>query len=91
MNSMTTNWEDEENNRLVELSVTYRIDNDRLEIDAITPTSISFFDPQTKQFDRKIKVWTEAGRQLISRTYQQHIGTDRLRLQIEDELLAGAR
>jgi len=91
MNSMTTNWEDEENNRTVELSVAYRIDNDRLEIDEITPSSISFFDPQTKQFVRKIRVWTEAGRQLLSRTYQQHVGADHLRSQIEEELLAGTR
>ena len=91
MNSVTTNWEDEENNRLVELSVAYRLEEDRLEIGEITPTSVSFFDPQTKQFVRKIKVWTNAGRQLLSSAYQQHVGTDRLRSQIEEELLAGVR
>ena len=90
MNSMTMNWEDEENNRLVELSVAYRIDSDHLEIIEITPTSVSFFDPQTKQFVRKINVWTAVGRDMLFHAYRQHVGLDRLRSQMEEELLAAA-
>ena len=90
MNSMTMNWEDEENNRLVELSVAYRIDSDRLEIVEITPTSVSFFEPQTKHFIRKINVWTSTGRDMLCHAYRQHVGMDRLRSQMEEELLAAA-
>ena len=79
-------WADKENNRQVELQVQYRIDDSRLEIEKVTPTSVQFVD-DNEQPIRKIKVWTEAGRQHLLKKYSDHVGIDRLQAQLENELV----
>ncbi len=82
-------WEDDENNRQVELQVQYRIDDSRLEIEKVTPTSVQFVD-DAKQLTRKIKVWTDAGRKHLLKKYSDHVGLDRLQVQLENDLLVAS-
>ena len=90
MSTMVTSWEDEENNRSVELSVAYRLEDDRLEILEITPTAVTFVDPVTNEQVRSIGVWTEKGRQHLIAKYEAEVGLDKLRNEIEEGLLATA-
>lgn len=82
----TANWEDEENNRLVELSVEYQLADDRLEVERVTPTAVSFLDPQNGQVVRKIKVWTETGRRMLLRQYRESVGSEHLQQQLDAHL-----
>src|SRR6185369_6870636 len=59
MNSVQASWEDEENNRSVELVVNYRLDAKRVEINEVTPTRVNFLCPTTGKTTRSIGVWTE--------------------------------
>lgn len=91
MPTHTAKWEDEENNRLIELSVEYQLDDDRIEIENVTPTSILFIDAATLTPQRRIGVWTDKGRALLRRRHAERVGHDALREQIETSLVAAAR
>ena len=88
MQCHTASWEDEENNRIVWLSVQYTIDGQEVAIESVTPRSVTFIDPATKKPTRSIKVWTDAGRKLLLKQYSQHVGLDRLQLAVEQHLAA---
>jgi hypothetical protein len=47
MQSIQVNWEDEENNRVVELSVQYRLDAGSVAISGVTPNRVHFLCPNT--------------------------------------------
>ena len=70
MASKTVNWEDDENNRLVELSVEYRVDNNQVVVEQVTPAAITFAGNDS-QPARRLRVWTEAGRALLRRQHAQ--------------------
>ena len=59
MKSCQATWEDEENNRRVELVVNYRLDATRVEINDVTPTRVTFLCPTSGKPTRSIGVWTE--------------------------------
>lgn len=65
--SYQANWEDEDNNRQVELVVNYRLDQTRVDISDVTPTRVTFLCPQTSKQLRSIGVHTPRGRQLLAR------------------------
>src|SRR6476660_525265 len=65
--SYQANWEDEDNNRHVELEVNYRLDQTRVDISDVTPTRVTFLCPQTSKKRRSSCVHTESGRQLLAR------------------------
>jgi hypothetical protein len=67
MNSCQATWEDEENNRRVELVVNYRLDNTRVDITEVTPTRVNFLCPTSGKTTRSIGVWTNGGRRVLSR------------------------
>ena len=67
MNSVQATWEDEENNRRVELVVNYRLDTKRVEISGVTPTRVNFVCPTTGKTTRSIGVWTEGARRVLNR------------------------
>ena len=90
MPTHTTNWEDDDCNRIVQLSVDYQIVDSRIEIEDVTPTAIRFLDPDRSK-PRRIGVWTEKGRRLLSHQHAQCVGANRLRQQIEAELAVGAQ
>jgi hypothetical protein len=65
--SYQANWEDEENNRQVELVVNYRLDQTRVEISDVTPTRVIFLCPDSGKQLRSIGVRTATGRELLAR------------------------
>jgi hypothetical protein len=67
MKSCQATWEDEENNRRVELVVNYRLDNQRVEINDVTPTRVNFLCPTSGNTLRSIGVWTNGGRRVLAR------------------------
>jgi hypothetical protein len=67
MNSCQATWEDEENNRRVELVVNYRLDATRVDINSVTPTRVNFLCPTSGITVRSIGVWTNGGRRVLSR------------------------
>ena len=71
MNSVQATWEDEENNRSVELVVNYQLDAKRVEINEVTPTRVNFLCPTTGKTTRSIGVWTEGGRRVLNRQIAQ--------------------
>ncbi len=66
MNRVETTWEDEENNRRVELVVDYQLEAGQVEIHNITPQRVTFCDPQTQAPTRSIGVWTKKGRAMLA-------------------------
>ncbi|MCI0331776.1 MAG: hypothetical protein L0228_00955 [Planctomycetes bacterium] len=87
MKSFQATWEDEENNRHVELVVNHRLDAKRVEISDVTPTRVTFLCPTTKVPLRSIGVWTDGGRRVLARqieaagrlaTLPQEIAADKL-------------
>jgi hypothetical protein len=87
MHTYTANWEDEENNRIVQLAVRYQLDNGQIAIDAVTPTSIIFFDSSSKTPVRRIGVWTDKGRAVLRKQYQAETPAGHLQSLIEQELI----
>lgn len=67
MKSCQATWEDEENNRRVELVVNYRLDAKRVEVEGVTPTRVNFLCPSSGQTLRSIGVWTNGGRRVLAR------------------------
>ena len=67
MNSCQATWEDEENNRRVELMVNYRLDAKQVEINDVTPTRVTFLCPTSGTPLRSIGVWTPGGRRVLAR------------------------
>lgn len=82
----TASWEDEENNRIVELSVEYQLADTCLQIERVTPTAVVFLYPQTGEAVRKIKVWTETGRRMLLNQYRQAVGSEHLQQQLDAHL-----
>jgi hypothetical protein len=87
MKSFQANWEDEENNRRVELVVNHRLDAKRVDISDVTPTRVTFLCPSSKNPLRSIGVWTEGGRRMLAKqieaagrlaTLPQEIASDKL-------------
>lgn len=91
MPAQTANWEDEENNRIVQLSVKYQLTESRIEIENVTPVSILFIDAATQTPHRRIRVCTDKGRALLCRQHAAAGGIEMLRDQLEANMLAGAR
>lgn len=81
------NWEDEENNRIVELAVEYQLDDDQLELISVTPLSVTFLDPHSSLPIRKIKIWTETARRILVRAYRNGVGMQRLESELKESLL----
>jgi hypothetical protein len=69
MATYNAKWEDEDHNRIVELIVDYQLDDDQVKVTGLTPTSVLFFDKTTQQPCRRIRVWTDGGRQVLSNAF----------------------
>ncbi|HVT28581.1 MAG TPA: hypothetical protein VHE81_11260 [Lacipirellulaceae bacterium] len=82
MNSCQATWEDEENNRRVELVVNYRLDNQRVEINNVTPTRVNFLCPTSGNTLRSIGIWTNGGRRVLSRQIKDSGRLDTLKQEI---------
>ena len=67
MKSFQATWEDEENNRRVELVVNHRLDAQRVEISDVTPTRVTFLCPTSGSELRSIGIWTDGARRVLNR------------------------
>jgi hypothetical protein len=85
MKTCQATWEDEENNRRVELVVNYRLDATRVEINNVTPTRVTFVCPTSGKPTRSIGVWTNGGRRVLG---QQVKSSGRLNT-LAQEIAAG--
>ena len=65
MGTFQAAWEDEENNRRVDLVVAYQVEKGQVEINQVTPHRVHFACPETGQNLRSIGVHTETGKQLL--------------------------
>jgi hypothetical protein len=70
MQTIETQWEDEENNRQVAFAVEYIRKNDAIEIQSLTPKQVTFLCPQSNAPLRSIGVWTEKGQQLLAKQFR---------------------
>ena len=61
-----TSWEDEENNRHVQFSVEYAIENGMVNLDSVTPQKVSFICPTSNTRLGSVGVWTEKGRSMLA-------------------------
>ena len=59
-------WEDEENNRNIQFSMEYSVENGSVNIFNVTPTKVSFICPESNTVTRSISVHTDAGRELLA-------------------------
>jgi hypothetical protein len=84
MPSCQTTWEDEENNRHVELAIEYQLDRGRIAISQVTPTRVHFFHSGSSQRAGSLGVWTEAGRRMLARRAREAGHLDRLLQDIAD-------
>ena len=78
MGTYTAQWEDDDNNRILELSVHYRLDGSDLEIVSVTPATVTFLNPSSGVATRRIRVHTATGRKLLLRQFAAAIGMDQL-------------
>ncbi len=84
MGSFQASWEDEENNRRVDLVVDYRIAAGQVEIASVTPQRVYFAKSRAAEPFRSVGVWTEKGRQLIAAQAKAAGFVDRVRHQIAE-------
>ena len=91
MGVYNANWEDEKNNRSIDMSVAYQVEADTVVIETVTPKSVTFRCPTSGSNLRIIGVHTEAGRNFLARQYSNHVGMDRLTHEVNQSLLTGTR
>ncbi len=91
MGTTTANWEDAETNRIVECSVEYTTSADRVEIERITPTSVTFLDSASKTPVRKIGVWTRKGAEHLMGKMRHCGAIEHMEHEVTQSLLAVAR
>ncbi|HMO15239.1 MAG TPA: hypothetical protein PKD64_13905 [Pirellulaceae bacterium] len=84
MTSTLATWEDEENNRHIQFSVTYSTENGNVEIQSITPEKISFVCPETNTCTRSIGIWTETGRNLVAQAIRKSAALPQLKAAIAE-------
>ena len=85
MQTVQTNWEDEENNRIVAMSVNYTVDADEVKLRDVTPTSVTFNGQQ-----RTIRVHTATGARLLRKQWRAKGVVEHLEHELTQSLLAGA-
>ncbi len=90
MGTYTAQWEDEENNRILELSVRYILDGSEVKIESVTPANVTFIEAESRQPVRKLGVHTNAGRRFLLRLFDTHVGMDHLHRQVANAMLASA-
>ena len=71
MKNTIATWEDEENNRHIQFSVDYSIENNQVEIKSVTPNKISFVCPTTNTVTRAIGIHTETGQSFLVSKIQE--------------------
>lgn len=88
MGSHSVCWEDDDNNRKIDLDIRFGMVDGEVEIHSITPHTVSFVCPEKKDIIRKIGVFTEAGRQMLAAQFKQRNCMNTLKSQLSDIALA---
>ena len=70
MNTVQTVWEDDDNNRKVEMTIEYVISNQSIEIQDVAPTRVTFVEPTSKNEIRSVGVWTRSGAEMLVRQWE---------------------
>ncbi len=78
-------WEDEAKAREIELFVDYTIESGVVQIESIRPTTITFYNLETKTAQRSIEVYTDTARRLLTEGY---LATRDDQPTMEEEILA---
>lgn len=65
MGTIQAAWEDEENNRRIDLVVDYQIAAGQVELQNVTPHTVHFSCPKSGETTRSMGVHTETGKQLL--------------------------
>ncbi|MGI9456407.1 MAG: hypothetical protein ACR2NU_07585 [Aeoliella sp.] len=84
MGTFQAAWEDEENNRRVDLVVDYQVAAGQVEIQHVTPQQVHFCDSETGVTTRSINVHTETGKQILLERALQTGFVDDVRHQISE-------
>jgi hypothetical protein len=79
MMSFTTNWEDEESNRILELAVECIVDGELVEVRDVTPRRVTFVDAATSEPVRSIGVHTQSGRDHLVQVCHSRGAMDHIR------------
>jgi len=90
MMSFTTNWEDEESNRILELAVECQVGGESVEVRTVTPKTVTFVDPATSEPVRSIGVHTDGGRRLLTKVCHSRGALDHVRAVALESQLAPA-
>jgi len=85
MQSLQVNWEDEQNNRLIELAIQYRLDEGAVAIAGLTPKRVHFLCPATGAALRSIGVHRPASQQLVAKQFVEGGGLNTLRERLEEK------
>jgi hypothetical protein len=78
-------WEDEPKAREVEILVYYTRESDEVEIDAVRPVRVTFFDRTSGQVKRELRIHTATGRRLLADAYLASRETEQT---LADEIVA---
>jgi hypothetical protein len=78
-------WEDEPKAREIEILVYYTRESEQVEIDAIRPVRVTFYDATSGQPTRTLRVHTPTGRRLLADAYLASRETEQT---LEEEILA---
>ena len=69
MNAYRIVWEDEAKAREIELFVDYTLEDGAVQVDAIRPTKVTFYNVETKHPIRSMGIHTPTARRLLSEQY----------------------
>src|SRR5688572_23571448 len=69
MNAYRIIWEDEAKAREIELFVDYTLEAGVVQVDAIRPSKVTFYNVDTKQPIRSMGVHTPTGRRMLTEQY----------------------
>lgn len=75
-------WEDTENNRRIDLTVTYVADGDAIEVKTITPTRVTFLCPSSQQPLGSVRVHRDKARSVLVRQLRERGYMNRLELDL---------
>ena len=70
MSTVQTVWEDDDNNRKIEMTINYVISNQSIDIQDVAPTRVTFVEPSTKEEIRSVGVWTRSGSEMLVRQWE---------------------
>jgi hypothetical protein len=85
MQSIQVNWEDEENNRLIELAVQYRLDEGSASIAGVTPKRVHFLCPNTGTALRSVGVHRPKSQSLVAQQFVSGGGLETLKERLAEK------